>query len=323
MPLPRNPMDLRPLVDKIVWSIEARLENLPENKTLFVGMGEDHANALHTALIQLTLRTLKKHGHKIAFGYEEPENAHGSIIGGLLKAPDARALADKLAIDNIPLLAYLAWEGNDGDPGVMARHNLMSYCLRHFISTRFNDAVRKYDPALGTYVVEGTRSRLMSVEGMEQRNIRMAENAIRHAKQEQARIYVYGTGGYHLAGGQCTGPLGKDQYNPFHGSQMAAFRAAGERMIGILPTTAHYNEEHLPQDAAGHVMVVGGVPEFAFYKGQHDKDSAECLLQLRTSTKGAFAIYNLNDEHRDCLRIVKQHGAEWLDGARAPTITHG
>ncbi len=237
------PRSLKPEIDQAITAIEERLKTLPEGKTLFVPVGENHNMSSSSVFQKGLLAGLKERGHAIAYGAELPYNMVTYNLSSQRRHNRGflRNLFNCDSNGQVTLVSRLASDGSGG--AAMANRLLQKTILDLNISTRFNDLpgiardemmLDHRDPILRRFSASRRPVSALNALGLEIRNLALVAGARDHAKDAGARIYIQHGGMFHLFGGDVA---------PYRTSQVAMFKRRGEAvlpiMLGDLEGTVH------------------------------------------------------------------------------------
>lgn len=233
---------------------------------LIIVFGENHGSPNHHSLQKDLLKGLLTTGVRFAFGYEYPhtftEKLFKRTVLGKLSPflPDREKLARQALKKHV---SDLTWRNPFLPPESLIE--LFKFCLKHRISTSFNDIAdngeaddcvidqtdtltanlikRYYPDQIGSKILRETNPHDSAVMALS--NISMAENAICHLKRTQAYIYVQHCGLNHLIGSVCDRGI-----NPFNKSLSAQFNERGFNVLAIIPHDIQKTNVELQIDEA-------------------------------------------------------------------------
>ena len=212
------PRDIRPEIDLAVRAIENHLKAVPAGDTLFVPIGETHTLPSHAAFFAGVATALKQRGHSLAVGLELP---YKTMIDEVLDAhPRDNATDEKtymhaaLRCDRDGALTLRALQQYSAAEAAHTRSRVYSSFREQGLSVRLNDlpdlTEGSVDDALDTNDMmymkmhpqppSNSAISATSPAGLKLRNDTLAENAIDHAADAKARIYLQSCGAAHLFG---------------------------------------------------------------------------------------------------------------------------
>ena len=201
--------------DDVITAIEGRLKTLPEDKTLFVPMGENHATPSHRLVMQGVMQGLKERGHSIAFGFEGDYDLLAEAkIPFSEQEEKAKILSQDPDGENV--LRMVSSMDALYQDAFASLQNLARFCLEENISTSFNDLSKISGLWLGNpldptdpetifftlFFGQEPFTPIQATEplGMGMRNASMMLKSIKHAAAENARVYIQHCGGIHVFG---------------------------------------------------------------------------------------------------------------------------
>lgn len=314
-------------VREIIEGIERSRDKTPPGKTLFVPMGEVHSSAAQKLVMQSVLQELKERGHKIAFGVEEQYDLLTDLtepgnpaplpeIAYRLVDPDGRQVLR--ALNHTPRLYSYADQSTK---------SLMNFCEQQRVSTGFNDLSRVEMPYFGALVIDpndGLAQQLiealeLDVNGvldtrdpvaMALRNAAITYNAMAHAADAGAEIYLQHCGYAHLFG-EGTAAM------PFDRSLADLFNIQGNRAFAV----DLFGIPALPDEAkaligGGRALSVSYLPTDAYDYTTLKQAGAIAALQRRERAYLEKAVRNTKYVVCD---PVPETGAGQAEKAPGPT----
>lgn len=217
--LANQPTSILDAINQITDSLIESESSLPSGEILFVPMGEIHTTPVSRLVMQGVMQNLKSRNYPIAFGFEGDHDIISSFLKDSIDAQELKGLKELDVQNRGAVTMGLFIEGVITVPEAgESLKNLFSFCIAEKISTRFNDAtiiskgfrgvdaVLDIDDPLTRRFVEKiipdniVGPRTLSAEGGLIRNSIIVENALKHAREAQARIYIQHCGAIHLAG---------------------------------------------------------------------------------------------------------------------------
>lgn len=265
-----TPYDLRPAVSAIMMASNWLLEQLPEDQTLIILMGERHRSQTHTLLQKYLLKSLCNQAVKtpektFAFGFEGDHNY--AFKKQSLKDTFLSFIGYERPTDQRAISAFIRDVAHAKE-----KADFFKFCAHEKISVRFNDIaninrsilspidqtdafslnlIRKNRPDLvGKNILRGNTS-----DGIALSNLAIVEKAIEHVRETTCRIYIQQCGLSHLFGRKKHIDdfldMGlfkhiREEY-AYADSLSARFK---ERGFTILPVSPNFeSHEHIPDES--------------------------------------------------------------------------
>ncbi len=303
----RKEHDMRPYADAIVKQALKNLKEKPDDgKPLVLLIGEAHSAPAHKIIQMLVLKQLKEKGINIAFGIEGEHNMLPQRFSEITNRTISEEEAD-----------YIKFRDPDGiltlktDIGFrhyseadLSRKILNRFALTHKISTRFNDAAKNQEGDLNDqdslnrqiiqdilpHKTENVIIPTNKAEGIHVRNHIMVQNALKHAKDTQAQIYIQHCGAFHLMGCQIKGY----EDIPYQQSLSPLFQKEGCSVFNVPLANWSFYQKIIPSDAPPLTHEVMQHLEPPQDKFRYESDNNEERIRERSWLKKALSASALD-----------------------------
>ncbi|PZO79074.1 MAG: hypothetical protein DI626_11690 [Micavibrio aeruginosavorus] len=271
------PFDLRPALDAIMTAENWILDRMPESRKLVIVFGECHSYQTHQFLQQAVLLRHKEQAARdpqksFAYGYEFEKKFWRRYPHNIdLHTEFATIQWERgLNLENdYPEIYLSAYQKLAKSHDLQGSQPLIALCQREGISVSFNDAASRInlesmrsiidadDPQVRRIIAEHPalpRGEMYSIgaDGMYLRNIAIAENAMEHIGQTDAKIYIQHCGQDHVQGNP-------DRNMPYGQSLCAQFRQKNVDVLSVVfKCDSEQHRMHAPdvKQEAAHTLII-------------------------------------------------------------------
>jgi len=324
-------IDLRPIANEIVRKTIQRMKlahkESQKQPTVLV-LGEQHQTASHMVVQMLVLKKLKESNVNFVIGTEDEHNFISEVfdhytqrkVTGSARKHVSKKIADNDMDGKHSLSAFI---GIHSEPGADLSHKtLYSFILNSGISTKFNDAVTKWDSYnldMNDKITNKITKKIINTKkpidatkpnGMYARNSIMVHHALSHAEANKAKLYVQICGTSHVLGDF-------DDKAPYRQSLTALFKKAA---CPVVAAQLSYLAIRTPNNAHKSLSkneVIWGIdsPNNTFV-GSDNPDEKEFLRKTLKASGLDPEICELNDEIKAHRTKMHKVFGRWKSAAK-------
>lgn len=247
------PCNLRPALDAIMEAENWILERMPEDRRLVIVFGEGHSYQTHQFLQQALLLRHKEQAQanperSFAYGYEFEKKFWKRCPRDSQIQTAFEILGQTLGLEqnqDHPEVYLNVFQKLEDTHDLKSAKSLIAFCQKEGISVSFNDATSKTNLESMHIIMDledeqvrrivashdniNNRGEIYAIgqRGMYVRNIAIAENAMEHIAQTNAKIYIQHCGQGHAHGAP-------DKGLPYEQSLCAQFRKQDVEVLSVM-----------------------------------------------------------------------------------------
>lgn len=324
-----GPYDIRPPLDLLEGWVKHLLQQ--DERPLYILFGEDHHRTFDIVLRQAFIERLKISGHSIAYGAESESNMLEWLIENWygIEIPDEAKGKICQSDKNGQRFLQSAHAAYIPTTSPHSRRNLWASLLNSSVPFQCNDIPRTEDDVsidqssdhvaqivfdhLGVSSDEAGVIDLVSSNGMLIRNRYMADQAVAHQHETDARVYVQDCGKHHLYG------YHKDKLG-YRGSLSQIFSERGLKTLVVANLTERFKLAHLPRDGAKSAFRRNGLAFNNFapesFHGAFEQE-VRTLKRFHRASGREFSLFDaaLPDEEDMGFKMIESEIRTWIRDA--------
>ncbi len=276
------PYDLRPALDAIMEAENWILERMPEDRKLVIVFGEGHSYQTHQFLQQALLLRHKEQAQEkpersFAYGYEFEKKFWKRCPRNSQIQKEFETLEQILGLrqnQDHPEVYLSVFQKLGDTHDLKSAKPLIAFCQTEGISVSFNDATSKINLESMRTIMDLEDEQVRRIvashenihhgeiyatgkDGMFVRNIAIAENAMEHIAQTNAKIYIQHCGQDHVHGRP-------DKGLPYEQSLCAQFRKQDVEVLSVMfkcdPERHHLDIPNVVQEMPNTIVIENMAP---------------------------------------------------------------